>query len=242
MEDSLLKDFLIIPLIKTGIGVILGLAITFIGLSLPSRFRWRLKEPKTVKFIIATSSVVNTGTYLKKTTGMGQVMAIGRLFASFFRAYSNKIDPQILFSKNLDKNQLQYDTVIIGGVKNNEITKLYLEKMKDILPYTQKTINNTDVIIDRRRHTNLYGVHSAGEIKEDFGLIISAPNPFNSRTRTIIIMSVHTYGLDAAAEAFSKMKIGKALLHKNYVCLVKCKVENSIVSEPEILDLIKLKI
>lgn len=236
-----LSEIFVLPILHILIGFVFGIILTFVKSKLPSKLRWNLRDYADTKFIIATSISIKTNTYIKQATGLGQVYAIGRLLSSFFKAYSAKKDPQIYFSENTNENDLKSNLVVIGGVKHNSISKSILEKCPN-LPYTQVTQDNIDIIIDRRRHQSIYGLLEEGVLKDDFGLIISIPNPYNPDRRALIFLSVHTFGLDAAAEVFTKeLTMGKNLFNKNYVCLVKCKVESKNITEPEILDFVKLK-
>jgi hypothetical protein len=209
--------------------------------AVPAKRKWNLLAAHEARFVIATSAEIDTGTYIRCTTGLGQVLAIGKLLPSFTNAYSNRCDANIQFSETFNENDLKLDLIVVGGVKNNRIAKQILEARPD-LPYTQRTINNIDAIIDVRRNQQILGKYDDGKVVEDFGLIVSIPNPYHIKTRAILFLSVHTYGLDAAADAFvNGIGFWTNFRNRDYVCLVKCKVTNSVIQPPEILDFCKLK-
>lgn len=227
--------------VSTILGLLIGHIMFWMGKAVPAKRKWNLLAAHEARFVIATSAEIDTGTYVRFTTGLGQVLAIGKLLPSFTNAYSNRCDANIQFSETFNEHDLKLDLIVVGGVKNNRIARRILEVRPD-LPYTQKTINNIDVIIDVRRNQQILGKYGGGKVVEDFGLIVSIPNPYNSKTRAILFLSVHTYGLDAAADAFvNNIDFWTSLRHRNYVCLVKCKVSNSVIHPPEILDFCNLK-
>lgn len=234
-------DFLLRPAISAVIGIVIGYLVYYLGGLIPAKCKWRLSNPEKAKFVLATSAQTDTGKYIRLATGLGQVLAIGKLLTSFVSAYSRKCEAQIQFSANFHESDLKNDLIIVGGTKNNQIAEHLLGKCPN-LPYTQKVVNDIDLLFDNRRNQMICGTLVDGKVTEDFGLIISMPNPHNPKTRALLFLSVHTYGLDAAADAFiHKIGFWKNLVTKDYVCLVKCTISNSIIGPPEVLDFIKLK-
>ncbi|KAA0676661.1 hypothetical protein [Azospirillum brasilense] len=204
---------------------------------IPARLSWGLKEHRTSVFVLATSAKVDTGEYIRYSSGIGQIRAVGILVPGFIRAYKTINSSNVLLSEELPEIYCGRDLIVIGGPKNNKLTEDLLKKM-DKLPYTM--VGNQ--IINRISNTKIKGVIKNGFVTEDYGLIIKTRNPYNREARCLIIMGTHTYGLDAAATAFvenlSKLSY---LFVSDYVCLVKASVSGHYVGKPKILDFRKIK-
>lgn len=224
------------PLLSTILGMAIGYTVFLARDMIPPKIKWRLSNPQNTRFIIATSAQIDTGKYIRYTTGLGQVGAIGKLLPSYVDAYSRNHDVKIYFSETFPEANMKDDLVIIGGAKNNKITRLILKECPT-LPYTQITKNDNDVIVDVRRNQEIVGQLEEKGVVADFGLVISMPNPRNPKARALVFLSVHTYGLEAAAEAFvHNIGFWQSIKTRDYACLVKCKVNGSLVGPPEILD------
>jgi len=128
-----MKQDLLINLLASLLWFILGLFVyhasrIFIFIQ-PTKKLWNLQNNKNLIICVAASAQIDTGKYLRPTTGIGQVRAIGYIIESLSAAYDVKIE-NILLSTDQVQKQIEKDLIVLGGPKNNEITKLFLEKIK----------------------------------------------------------------------------------------------------------------
>lgn len=208
---------------------------------IPSRLAWGLKDPKKAVFVLATSASIDTGHYIRHTTGFGQVRAMCWLIPSFEKAFGFFDNDNVFFSETVPENALKNDLVILGGTKNNKIARNII-KLLGNLPYTQEVRDGIDCILDNRKNVIFTGAAFDGKITEDYGLIVRCPNPRNPSRTCLIFLSIHTQGMDSAAAAFvEKLSFSQYALGQSYVCLVKSRVNGNAVDAPTIVDYIKLR-
>ena len=208
--------------------------------SFPARLALRLSDPNTTSFIVATVRSQRRP-YRRVGSGLGEIRAIGVLVPIFMRAYKTFDGDRILFSETVaDGDPLHgNDVIILGGPKWNKIARQFLEKMPTSLPYTM----DTKGIIDRMHGKRIDISAIDGKITEDYGLVIKTKNPFNEKARCFLFAGVHTYGVHAAALAFSsKLTRLRYLWCQNYACLVRCDVTGEFIGRPEIVEFRRIKL
>ncbi len=193
----------------------------------PVRRLWRISDPKKLIICAATSTKTDTGQYYRPATGIGQLRALGQIVESLGKTYDIRVQ-NILLSINQIQRQIESDLILLGGPKNNEITKLFLEKIKYLNIVTQEgcsigwttggeTVWYTGKIADKK-------------VIKDFGIAIRMRNPFDSAGRSFISLfsGSHTYGTIAAALYFTEHCIKKARglkrIKDNMFVLVECDV------------------
>jgi hypothetical protein len=221
-------------------GAVLTTLLLWAKISLPARLAWRVSDHETTNFIVATLRSEGPP-YRRLGSGLGEIRAIGILLPTFIRAYKTFNGDKVLLSETVvDGDPLHLnDIIILGGPKWNKVTLQFLEKMKmsTNLPYTMDDVG----IIDekgRRLPTSVVD----GKVIEDYGLIIKAKNPFNKKTRGLLFAGAHTYGVHAAALAFSsQLTRVRYLWRQNYVCLVRCDVTGEFIGRPEIIAIRGIK-
>jgi hypothetical protein len=87
---------LLINLLASLLWFILGLFVyhasrMFIFIQ-PTKKLWNLQNNKNLIICVAASAQIDTGKYLRPTTGIGQVRAIGYIIESLSAAYDVKIE------------------------------------------------------------------------------------------------------------------------------------------------------
>ncbi|MCR9011567.1 MULTISPECIES: hypothetical protein [Gabonibacter] len=195
----------------------------------PVKKLWRISHPQELIICTATSTKTNTGKYLRPATGIGQVRALGHAVESLSKAYNIKID-NILFSDDQVQKKIEKDIIILGGPKNNIISKLFLDKFreaKDIVYQTENTISwKTDQGVEEYN-----GIEEDQKVIKDYGVVIRGINPFSSpasKSTFCLFTGCHTYGTIAAANYFTEIHVNSQKIiskgKKNIVLLVECDV------------------
>lgn len=169
----------------------------------PVKKLWRISHPQELIICTATSTKTNTGKYLRPATGIGQVRALGHAVESLSKAYNIKID-NILFSDDQVQKKIEKDIIILGGPKNNIISKLFLDKFreaKDIVYQTENTISwKTDQGVEEYN-----GIEEDQKVIKDYGVVIRGINPFSSpasKSTFCLFTGCHTYGTIARCQLF----------------------------------------
>jgi hypothetical protein len=231
IPDFFLNSFLK-GLIAAFFGAIATYLVYLVRRRIPARLAWGLSDPANAVFVLATSAKIDTGTYFRYASGLGQIRAISILVPSFIRAYQTFQSSNVLLSEEAPTMLYGHDLIVIGGTKNNALTADLLDKIPN-LPYTQ----NVNDIVDNRTGEIIVGIAKDHKIVEDYGVIIKTRNPYNPKATCLIFFSTHTYGLDAAAVAFvEQMSSYRYMFHPNYACLVRCHVTEHYVSKPQLVD------
>ncbi len=236
---------IIISLIASIIWLFLGLFTSkfkqYISLTKPSRRLWKLKQPDSFIMCIANSTITDTGKYNRPATGIGQVKAVATLTVSIKNTYKQtdkqKYRNYIYMSSDQLHEKIEDDIILIGGTKNNIISKKYLLAMKDIQPLqmdTNKFIwsNDNNIEIFSGKTVNK-------KVVEDYGVIMRTYNPFSDEkaTTAVLIAGSHTYGTIAASRYFIENLIKNIDIVKkdNLVILIKCLVINDQVTSIQLL-------
>ncbi len=134
MEHFKIGDILL-SLTSETIFLLLGIIATFLGrflfIILPSKKLWDFAEPDKVLICVATIKN-NTGEYIRPSTGIGEVRALAYIIASLSIGYKKINFKKILLSEEGLRHDIEDDIILLGGPKNNQITKLFFEKIKDL--------------------------------------------------------------------------------------------------------------
>ncbi|MCB0635899.1 MAG: hypothetical protein KDC54_04755, partial [Lewinella sp.] len=177
----------------------------------------------------ATSVRTDTGHYSRPATGVGQLRALGHIVESLSKAYDVKIH-NILLSDDQVQKQIEDDIIVLGGPKNNVITKLLLDKINEARPIANQFGNTIHWLVKGQEMT-VEGTRLDNTVVKDYGLIIRTANPFAKRgnpTAAAIFAGCHTYGTIAAAKYFTESYIEHARwfrsIPRNVALLVECDV------------------
>jgi len=153
---------------------------------------WRYRDGDRFSLIVASSAQVDTGKYLRPTTGIGQVRAMSLLVPSLTRAY-RKVDlEQVQLSAVAPGRDLEADLLVLGGAKNNAVTARLLAHLPG-LPFT----SSDEAIV--WQGVAFEGETSGPNVIRDYGYVVRAPNPFAPGRRVVIVAGSHTFGTVAAA-------------------------------------------
>ncbi len=217
------------------IGFVLVLLQKFILTILPTRKLWSIKDIDNLSIIAATSTQIDTGQYIRKATGVGQLRGLAILINSLNLAYKNMNINDILLSTDHVGQRLEEDLILLGGPKNNHLTRKVMDKLLE----SHKVINQEKDVIswyvkdngeDAPTPQTYQSETENKKVTVDYGVIISVENPYSSNHHRLCIFSGgHTHGTIAAATYFTK-SIKKYFfqkkLAKNFIMVVKCDVIN----------------
>ena len=195
----------------------------------PTERLWKIADHKNLIICAATSTKTDTGKYVRPSTGIGQVRALGYAIESISKAYNIKIQ-NILLSDDQVQKQIEKDIIILGGPKNNIISRLFLDKLTSIKDIIDQE-GNTIIWKVKNEEKEFNAIEKEQKVVKDFGLIIRGQNPFangNSKTSFSLFTGCHTYGTIAAAKYFTEDYIHQQPLfskgYKNVILLVECDV------------------
>jgi len=199
----------------------------FIFIVSPTRRLWKIYSPKNLIICASTSTKTDTGEYFRPATGIGQLRALAYCVESLAKVYDIKIQ-NILLSINQVQKQIENDIILLGGPKNNEITRMFLDKIK----YLKVIDQNKGKIIWMLNYPEIIfeGQIKNKEVIKDYGLIVRMYNPFDSQRKTTICLfsGSHTYGTIAAAKYFAYYYIKKMKFYKrkfkNIIMIVECDI------------------
>ncbi len=222
--------------------IIIGIATSFIWFALgimavkfsrfyllknPVKRLWKINDPKKLIICASTSTKTDTGEYYRPATGIGQLRALGQIVESLGKTYNIRIQ-NILLSINQIQKQIENDIILLGGPKNNEITKLFLEKINSLDIVHQE---NSTIFWNKGKTSVEYsGVTEDKKVVKDYGIAIRMKNPFDSSKQTYISLfsGSHTYGTIASAQYFTEHYVKKTRgikrIKENLFMLVECDV------------------
>jgi hypothetical protein len=200
---------------------------------------WRLANPKSVAICTANSTMTDTGKYVRPATGIGQVQALALAASSLSRAYRKLQFRHTFFSTESASGDYDSDLIVLGGVKNNQVTARYLDLMSECQPLQQVA----NAIIWRRRDPTgkswqdeggeeYTGVTRNGEVVVDYGYAFRTQSPFAHEPRTVVLFAgSHTYGVTAAARYFTEQlsrDLRWKLYQRNLVVLIRTDIVNGL--------------
>jgi hypothetical protein len=207
------------------LGTLIWAAVTWAGVWLWSRFErrrlrmlwpfwdesprwWRgsRRASTDVRVVIATSTEayrpISSGgaqpvdAHLKPGTGIGQVRALAAIAPSVHRAWPKATGVGgTQFSKGLELDGSTH-LVLIGGPRTNQMSAEFLTALHDRgrdvaggrLPFHQE---GSVIRWGERAYHASQGL--------DFGLVVRAPNPYDSGRSVVLLSGASTFGTEAAA-------------------------------------------
>lgn len=196
-----------------------------------ARRLWRLRQPKGLSIVLSTSARVSTGTYDRPVTGLGPARALGLVAPSLVTAYRTLSENAVTLSEFCDDRAREGDLILLGGPKNNAVTREALARLDRKLPITMKTVKDERIL--RRTDSGDELVQPAstpspsfGRSGADYGFILRAPNCFDSSGTLTIFAGTHTYGTVAAARYFldNAKEMRKLTKQKRFVILIRARV------------------
>lgn len=237
-------------LFEAFVGAAIGFAISGIVAFVAKRVKvsrakrlWRLREPVKLSVVLSTSASVDTGAYNRKMTGLGQARALGLLVPSLTRAYGELDSNVVNLSVYMRGESKENDLILLGGPKNNEVTREVLSRLAPTLPITIQT-NGDEEILRKTADGSMVALPPAStpapshsRAGEDYGYILRAVSCFNPKTSVTVFAGTHTYGTAAAVRYFlGNSKQFRSLGKRQYALVVKVRVmEDEFIETPELV-------
>lgn len=201
---------------------------------LPARRTWRYRNARSLVIVVASSAVIDTGSYQRPTTGIGQVRSLSILAPSLTRAYRDVDLERVRMSSQHLGHELESDLLVLGGPENNDYAQLLLERLDGRLPFSVR-----DHVISWGDSSH-EGAILGGVVRSDVGYIVRAWNPFSPNHRIVMIAGSHTYGTVAAARWWAEYGHSRSF-PQDVAVLVKAEVvPGDHVAPPEMLQLAPL--
>jgi hypothetical protein len=226
-----------------GIG---GAIATVIGNRLPHRLLWRLTDPNSVVYCIATSGNFDEGIYMRPMTGIGQVRALSFIWPSIRTAYWQAHESSIVLSQDITASHLKGDVVTLGGPNTNSITK---EALEFLYPKTGfrflkiEGVNSIEFGGEQIRPTVEPDPNSPShsQIRKDYAVVICAESPFSEDRRLVVLAGTHTYGVEGAAKLFVKKLRKRAWrLPRDYLALAEVQLRSGEIQSLKLLRIKKI--
>lgn len=228
------------------IGLVLSAALAFIArrvLINRAKRLWRLKEPATLAVVLSTSASIETGAYSRKMTGLGQARALGLIVPSLTRAYGELNSNAVNLSAHVAGSSREGDLILLGGPKNNEVTREVLQRLAPRLPISVQTNVDEEVVYRAEDGSTTVmppaSTPAPSQLRPgyDYGYILRSVNCFNPKTSVTVFAGTHTYGTAAAVRYFlDNAKEFRALGNRQYALVVKVRVMgDEFIESPELV-------
>lgn len=194
----------------------------------PARRTFRYPPNQRVLVVVSESGPVRTDEYCRPTTGIGQVHALLVLADTLANGYQPpRVDDLRLADEALGVENDQ-NLLLLGGPKTNKVTRRMLEKLDGRLPFR---VDGVDIIWDGEAFT---GEEDGDDVIRDFGFVVRCANPFDPRTRVVIIGGSHTYGTAAGAVWLDRFGSDRRLA-EDLAVLVEAPVVQGHVATPRVV-------
>jgi len=195
---------------------------------LPARRTFRFESGGKLLIIVASSALVDTGTYKRPTTGIGQVRALSILSPILARAYRDVNLERVRLSSEVGGPDLDNDLLVIGGPKNSIVADLLLKRLGSRMPLT---VEGNVITWGGKSYE---GPADEGGVFHDFGYIVRAVHPMYPRRRVVIVAGSHTYGTAAAARWLADQG-GSRRLPAGVAVLVEVDVVWGHIGAPQVI-------
>jgi hypothetical protein len=288
---------------QVALWVAAGLGIVVPRVYEPDRRRrviWKFDTGSKVLpgIIIEPVEGFTTGMYTRPSTGFGSVAAVAQLTNAlnasrqgFFRRTARSLQNPIEICFSSDQLAQEWcrnrDTVVVGGPKNNTLTRDLLVAYgcqpagnpSTTEPQTEQQLcdrtlasrggpgSDSDIAAGLGVATSdntifWFGEPYKGSVRDhdheepgaigftglDYGVVLRLPSLMDSQQRTIAIFGSQTFGIQAAASwlvtaqsrSTSRKDRRTMARHRNIAALVKARVNNGIVSRPELIEIVAL--
>ena len=237
MQLSELSQWL--GVLKFAAGAVTAIVGAVLSRKWPHMLLWKLSPMAPATICLATSARINTGKYVRPTTGIGQVQALALVVPSVLRGYGVGSRPKVVFSDQVSPDLLKRDLILLGGAKNNEYTRRIFEEYSQCTAFEFIKDMNT-FAFEGEEYT---GVTRGGRVVEDWAIIMRVPNPYSEgATQVTVLAGVHTHGVAAAAEYYvTRMINWNSILRRHFICLVKVEVVGSETIRPRLFKMKKVK-
>lgn len=189
--------------------------------------------------------------------GLGPLLAYQHITQIIRTAFPQSPPAKMAISRDFPDTDYTKNLILLGFPLGNEVTERIMSDLD--LPL----IFQGHQLVDRDSKKVLYQASvENGEVKQDFGYLVRAPNPYDSNSVVFIMAGCETYGVKAAAEFLTSANLHElwgfrwpksstllSLIYwitprrwKNeyYQIVVSVNVRGLITSEPKLVSYSKL--
>jgi hypothetical protein len=222
---------LLVALIAFVSEVALRHIIEFRRLKRPAGRVWRVKS-STVQVVVADGPLSSYGF----PTIHPAEFAAATEISMFLQHGLNTSVGRVCSASAFPANDLLEETlVIIGGPVHNSLYRTFAAEIA--LPYY---FDDRDLVRAADEHRFRPIMSTAGVASVDYGLVVSTANPFNAKSRVVLLAGCKTFGCLGAARALIGPFVrttAKSLPRTDNFCLVvKMNVLDQYVGKIEIVD------
>ncbi len=157
------------------------------------RRRWRLSNPQGLRICISASPNIESGTYFRPTTGIGQAKALALVAPSLIRAWRDVDAQNVYFANEISGSGLETDLILIGGPKTNSLSARVLDLVGEAYGIRQQ---GSTIVAGNSEFEGEVADDATGT---DYGLLLHINNPFAQGHRLVLLSGSHTFGTVAAA-------------------------------------------
>jgi hypothetical protein len=248
------RDAIIAGIVSSAIVLTLQVATRVVSLliydiivrRLPTKRIWGIASPKQI-YVVSGSIETLTG-----PTGLAYLAAPDAeavaVVSVTLRLLYPKAELVHAYSPNFSPDLYGAHVVSVGGPINNTCTRTLMKALGVPLRFEQ-----LDLVTPKRRY-ELKAPTAQDPVNTDYGLVISAPNPFTPGARCLIIAGCDTHGVLAAANALSPDRLqrkyrhavakGHGLLHYfkryRYYSVVSAQALANTVGPPKVEEVVRL--
>lgn len=244
---------------------LVGLGVAGLWRLLSTRFvsravlGWGFRPPFTV--VIGSPFGIEPGTTtLSRAVGLpifgfGPLNALHSVWNLLRGAFKKKrAAVPLVTSRTFDRKALSDSLIAIGYPLGNPVTASLLDGLKE-LPIK---FDDHKVLDAQTGALVCEAVYSGGEVTNDYGVLVVAPNPFNADARLLVLAGTETYGVKAAADLLSYEHVRTLYGAPNWVpkwavvvaaiflsrskknrkvVIVSCQVNGLFVSKPSVVSI-----
>jgi hypothetical protein len=196
-----------------------------------ARELWPFHDFENFAIIVARTEDVETGKYKRPQPGLGELRALALLAPSLDKA-SKKTDFQDVKTANELGTGFTGDLIVLGGPKNNDLTRRILDHLPAELKLKQQ---GSSILWGADSYE---GMTDGDVVSDDYGLIIRMNSPFASHRSVVVLSGSHTYGVIAAAAWYAASERDRKSLPRSghsFAALVRSDVFGHMVSEPRLI-------
>lgn len=206
----------------------IGVARSVVTRRMPARRTFRFTSGSDLMTVVASSALIDTGTYHRPATGIGQVRAMSILSPVLARGYRDVDLERVRLSTEVGGTDLANDLLVLGGPKSNQVADVLLKRLAPRLSFT---VEGTIIKWAGRDYD---GSATGGAVDHDFGYVVRASHPMHPHRRVVIVAGSHTYGTIAAARWLADQG-GSHRLPADVSTLVETEVVWGHVGTPRVI-------
>jgi hypothetical protein len=159
--------------------------------------------------------------------GVGDALALSEILAQCRLAGLTPGCPQI--DKSLQGDDLRSNLILLGGPDVNSVTNDVWRSLKTTLRFALADLHVVSVHDEETNQWHSPVFDASQRILKDIGLVVDAPNPFDSDRRVIVIAGAFGYATWAGARFLASKEFLSIQRHKTMI--TEFLIETSVVRQ-----------